>query len=207
MAAFPARGEEAFLLHWRKLLADSSCIACAVVMNERVTGHIGSWTQDGQRLVGYWIESTSGGKGLAKGLMSPLQRSWGRSQTRRLAEAAGGGERAAKNVGFGTEPPPRTSLWHGFLPPSTSLGDVISDCQSRELRDFGSSLVCRRADSGRSPRDACGAIQSIFLYPKQNHKRRREQQGKRHQQMIWPNNPAHTIPTSVIAIPHPNIRS
>ncbi len=65
MAAVPARDREAFLAHWRKLLADVSCIASAVVVDGKLAGHIGSWTQDGERLVGYWLGKDYWGQGIA----------------------------------------------------------------------------------------------------------------------------------------------
>ncbi len=65
MAAFPARGHDAFMAHWTKILADEALVAMTVVVDSCVGGHVGSWTQGDQRLVGYWIGKEHWGKGVA----------------------------------------------------------------------------------------------------------------------------------------------
>ena len=65
MAIFPARDRETFDAHWQRLLADDSVIKKTIVDEGEVAGNIGSWHQDGQRLVGYWIGREFWGKGLA----------------------------------------------------------------------------------------------------------------------------------------------
>jgi RimJ/RimL family protein N-acetyltransferase len=65
MAIFPARDREAFDAHWRKILADDSTIQKTIVDEGEVAGNIGSWEQDGRRLVGYWVGREFWGKGLA----------------------------------------------------------------------------------------------------------------------------------------------
>ena len=70
MAAFPARGKDEFLAHWRKIFDDKSCIALAVIVEERVAGNIGSWTQGDKRLVGYWLGKQFWGKGIATEALS-----------------------------------------------------------------------------------------------------------------------------------------
>jgi hypothetical protein len=55
MAAFPARDRDAFMAHWTKILGDETLVAMTVVVDGCVAGNVGCWTQDGQRLVGYWI--------------------------------------------------------------------------------------------------------------------------------------------------------
>ncbi len=65
MAAFPARDHDAFIAHWAKILGDETVVAMAVVVDRCVAGNIGCWTQDGQRLVGYWIGKEYWGKGVA----------------------------------------------------------------------------------------------------------------------------------------------
>ena len=65
MAIFPAREREAFDAHWRKILADDSVIKKTIVHEGEVAGNLGSWEQDGRRLVGYWIGREFWGKGLA----------------------------------------------------------------------------------------------------------------------------------------------
>ena len=74
MAAFPARDCDAFMAHWAKILGDESCVAMAVVVDGCVTGNVGCWTQDGQRLVGYWIGKEHWGKGVATQMLSMFLR-------------------------------------------------------------------------------------------------------------------------------------
>ena len=66
MVALQSRDRAAFDQHWAKLLADDTLlkktivIASAVVTDspaqDLVAGHIGSWTSDGKREVGYWLD-------------------------------------------------------------------------------------------------------------------------------------------------------
>ena len=66
MAAFPARDREAFDTHWeRNILSNSAVIAQTILVDGEVAGNIGSWTQEGSRLVGYWIGKDYWGKGVA----------------------------------------------------------------------------------------------------------------------------------------------
>lgn len=70
MAAFPARDRNAFLAHWKKITGDESVVAMVVVVEGRVAGHVGCWTQEGQRLVGYWIGMAYWGQGVATQMLS-----------------------------------------------------------------------------------------------------------------------------------------
>ena len=73
MAAFPAREEWTdFLAHWRKVLGDPTCCKQAIMWNGQVAGNIGSWPQDGVRLVGYWIGKEHWGKGVATRALAAL---------------------------------------------------------------------------------------------------------------------------------------
>jgi RimJ/RimL family protein N-acetyltransferase len=65
MAVFPARDRDAFDAHWRRLLADDSLVKRTIVADGAVAGNIGCWTQDGLRLVGYWVRREFWGRGLA----------------------------------------------------------------------------------------------------------------------------------------------
>ena len=90
MVAFNSRDRAAFDLHWAKLLADDSClkktivvesavsaenrvasavpaknVASAVSADLQVVGHIGSWTSDGKREIGYWLDRAFWGRGIA----------------------------------------------------------------------------------------------------------------------------------------------
>jgi RimJ/RimL family protein N-acetyltransferase len=65
MAAFPPRDHDAFLAHWAKILGDRSVTIRTILFREAVAGNIGSWEQDGRRLVGYWIGKEFWGRGIA----------------------------------------------------------------------------------------------------------------------------------------------
>jgi RimJ/RimL family protein N-acetyltransferase len=70
MAVFPARDRETFDAHWGRILADDSVINRTIVHEGKVAGNLGSWTQEGRRLVGYWIGKAFWGKGLATRALS-----------------------------------------------------------------------------------------------------------------------------------------
>ena len=65
MAAFPAREWAPFLAHWTSILADPTLAKQTILVDEQVAGNIGSWEQDGQREVGYWLDRAYWGRGVA----------------------------------------------------------------------------------------------------------------------------------------------
>jgi RimJ/RimL family protein N-acetyltransferase len=66
MAAFPARDRAAFDAHWAtNILGNPAAINQTIVVDGQVAGNIGSWPQDGVRLVGYWIGREHWCKGVA----------------------------------------------------------------------------------------------------------------------------------------------
>ena len=65
MAVFPAREREAFDAHWRRVLANDANVVRVIEIDGEVAGNIGSWEQDGQQLVGYWLGRKFWGRGLA----------------------------------------------------------------------------------------------------------------------------------------------
>ncbi len=66
MAAFPARDRAAFDAHWAtNILGNPAAVIQTVLFDGQVAGNIGSWRQDGVRLVGYWIGKEHWGKGVA----------------------------------------------------------------------------------------------------------------------------------------------
>jgi RimJ/RimL family protein N-acetyltransferase len=78
MADFPARDREAFDAHWERMLGDESLYKKTIVFEGQVAGNIGSWEQDGRRLVGYWIGREFWGKGLATKALAELVDELGR---------------------------------------------------------------------------------------------------------------------------------
>ena len=65
MAAFPARDKDQFAAHWAKIRADDTVVARTIVADGMVAGNIGSWQQNGQRLLGYWVGRAHWGRGVA----------------------------------------------------------------------------------------------------------------------------------------------
>ena len=65
MAAFPARDKDQFAAHWAKIRADDTKVVRTIVADGRVAGNIGSWQQNGQRLLGYWVGRAHLGRGVA----------------------------------------------------------------------------------------------------------------------------------------------
>jgi len=99
MVAFNSRDRAAFDQHRAKLLADDSClkktiivasavsaethiesavtaenVESAVSADHQVAGNIGSWTADGKREVGYWIDRAFWGRGIATAALSAFLR-------------------------------------------------------------------------------------------------------------------------------------
>ena len=70
MAAFPARDQEAFTAHWKKIADDASVVAKVIVYAGEVAGHVVSWGPPEERLVGYWIGRDYWGNGIATRALS-----------------------------------------------------------------------------------------------------------------------------------------
>ena len=65
MAAFPGREWDAFLAHWTKIRADPSDLLQTILADGQVAGNIGSWEEEGERAVGYWLGREYWGRGIA----------------------------------------------------------------------------------------------------------------------------------------------
>jgi RimJ/RimL family protein N-acetyltransferase len=74
MVAFNSREREAFDQHWAKLLADEKNLAKTILVGDEVAGNIGSWTSDGKREIGYWIDRALWGRGIATEALSAFLR-------------------------------------------------------------------------------------------------------------------------------------
>jgi RimJ/RimL family protein N-acetyltransferase len=107
MAAFPARDEDAFTAHWRKILADEKVTTKTIVFEGEVAGNILAFDRDGKREVGYWIGREFWGKGLAtKALAELLEHETERPLYARVATANPASIRVLEKCGFtlvGTE--------------------------------------------------------------------------------------------------------
>jgi len=65
MAAFPARDKDQFAAHWAKVRGDDTLVARTIVADGMVAGNIGSWPENGQQLLGYWVGREWWGRGVA----------------------------------------------------------------------------------------------------------------------------------------------
>jgi RimJ/RimL family protein N-acetyltransferase len=68
MAAFISRDHsdwEAFLKHWKRILADPTVMMKAILWGGRVVGSVGSFELEGKPQVTYWIGKEHWGKGIA----------------------------------------------------------------------------------------------------------------------------------------------
>jgi RimJ/RimL family protein N-acetyltransferase len=65
MAAFPSRGQDAFMTHWNKIMTDDSVLIKTILFHRNVAGNIVCFEQLGEREVGYWLGKEFWGKGIA----------------------------------------------------------------------------------------------------------------------------------------------
>ncbi len=68
MAAFPPRGRDAFMAHWREnVLGKDDVTKRTVLCDDRIAGSIVSYADadSGRQLVGYWIGEEFWGRGVA----------------------------------------------------------------------------------------------------------------------------------------------
>lgn len=101
MAAFPARDRDAHFAHWRKILADDSCVTKTVLFDGVVAGNVLSWDDGAHREVGYWIDSACWGKGIAtRALTQLLELVTQRPLTAAVAEHNRGSLRVLEKCGF-----------------------------------------------------------------------------------------------------------
>ena len=83
MVAFKSRDRAAFDEHWARLLADDSCLKKTIIITSavsaepavnQVVGNIGSWSSEGKREVGYWIDRGFWGRGIGTAALSAFLR-------------------------------------------------------------------------------------------------------------------------------------
>ena len=70
MVVFRSRDKAEFNAHWAKILADDSSLKKTIVADGQVAGHIASFMRDGEREIGYWIERTLWGRGIASAALA-----------------------------------------------------------------------------------------------------------------------------------------
>ena len=100
MAIFPAREREAFDEHWRRVLADPKNIVRVIESDGEVAGNIGSWEQDGRRLVGYWLGRDFWGRGIATAALAELAQELPRPLHAWVASSNAGSIRVLEKCGF-----------------------------------------------------------------------------------------------------------
>ena len=105
MAAFPARDRASFDAHWEKnILGNPDAIAQTILVDGGVAGNIGSWTQEGIRLVGYWIGKEDWGRGVAtRALFAFLQQVTYRPLHAHVVKHNVGSIRVLEKCGFSLE--------------------------------------------------------------------------------------------------------
>jgi len=105
MAAFPSRDRAAFDAHWAtSILGNPAAVVQTVVLNGQVAGNIGSWSEDGVRLVGYWIGRKYWGRGVAtRALAAFLDIVTERPLHAHVARHNVGSIRVLEKCGFGLE--------------------------------------------------------------------------------------------------------
>ena len=65
MVAFRSRDRAEFDQHWAKILADEACLTQTIVADGEVAGNVCSFSMEGKREVGYWIDRDLWGRGVA----------------------------------------------------------------------------------------------------------------------------------------------
>src|SRR3982751_4160780 len=83
LIAFRSRDRAAFDQHWAKILAEDSCLIKTIVVvsavsadssAHQVAGNIGSWSSEGKREIGYWLDRALWGRGIATEALSAFLR-------------------------------------------------------------------------------------------------------------------------------------
>jgi RimJ/RimL family protein N-acetyltransferase len=70
MAAFPARGHDAFMAHWAKIMADGTTILKTIIFQGNVAGSLVAWNQLGDTKIGFWLGRAYWGKGIASAALA-----------------------------------------------------------------------------------------------------------------------------------------
>lgn len=101
MAAFPSRGEAAFMAHWKQILTDDAVDKQVILIDKQVAGNILSFERAGAREVGYWIGSEFWGMGVAtRGLAKFLEQVEIRPLYAHVARQNVGSARVLEKCGF-----------------------------------------------------------------------------------------------------------
>jgi len=105
MAAFTAKDptdREAFLAHWRRILADRTVIVQTILYNGQVAGSVLSYEDEGRPEVSYWLGRAYWGKGIATWALKTFLAHHNRSRPiyARVARDNPGSLRVLEKCGF-----------------------------------------------------------------------------------------------------------
>lgn len=101
MAAFPAREREAFMTHWKKIMAAEPVALKTILFNGDVAGNLVSWIASDQQEIGYWLGREYWGKGIAtKALAAFLNHVKERPLYAHVAKHNIGSRRVLEKCGF-----------------------------------------------------------------------------------------------------------
>jgi RimJ/RimL family protein N-acetyltransferase len=102
MAAFVPRDRDAFTAHWQRILRDERCAARTILADDEAVGNVVAWwTDDGDRLVGYWIGKPFWGRGIAtEALAAFLAEEPTRPLQARVSDRNRGSIRVLEKCGF-----------------------------------------------------------------------------------------------------------
>jgi RimJ/RimL family protein N-acetyltransferase len=118
MAAFTSRDRDAHAAHWTTIRADDTVLTRTILFQGRVAGNVVSWERDGKRVVGYWIDKSHWGRGIATAALCEfvaIDRA--RPLYAYVARANTGSIRVLEKCGFTVfdEPPPGPDGIEEFL--------------------------------------------------------------------------------------------
>jgi RimJ/RimL family protein N-acetyltransferase len=65
MAVFPPQEHGAFMVHWKKILANASITKRTILVGDTVVGSVVCFEQSNRFLLGYWIDREFWGRGIA----------------------------------------------------------------------------------------------------------------------------------------------
>jgi len=105
MAAFIARDpsdRQAFIAHWKKILADPTTTNRTIVFGGQVVGSVGSYEDAGKPEVTYWIGRAYWGQGIATRALSEFLAHYNRARPMyaRVAKDNLGSRRVLEKCGF-----------------------------------------------------------------------------------------------------------
>ena len=105
MAAFTAKdptNQEAFIAHWRRILADETTINQTILFNGHVAGSVSSYEDEGKPEVTYWLGKDYWGKGIATWALKEFlaQKNQLRPIYARIAKDNLGSRRVLEKCGF-----------------------------------------------------------------------------------------------------------